>query len=465
MLETKVSAFLERHSFLLENKEMVVGVSGGPDSLALLHYLWSQRENRNLSIVVAHVDHMFRGEESFQDAMFVKNYCEQYSIPFEMARINVPEMMTRTGQSSEVAGREARYDFFAKIMDTYHYDYLALAHHGDDQIETILMRLTRGSTGKARAGIPFLRPFQSGSIFRPFLSLTKNEIEQYCKENNLVPRLDPSNEKGIYTRNRYRREILPFLKLENRNVHEHFLRFSEELQGDEVFLQELTLEIMNKVMTKRERQQITIDINTFLEMPLPLQRRGIQLILNYLYKERPSSLSAIHIDQIFSLIQHQHPSGKLDFPDGLKVIRSYLQCYFQFEEVNSEGYHFEMKMPGKIHLPNLSTLMMEYVNSPTYVSSSCSALFSADKIKLPLLVRTRKNGDRMSLKGMEGTRKIKDIFIDCKVSIQERDGWPIVTDREGSILWLPGLKKSALEGIEKNSVSNYIQLIYNRNDF
>jgi tRNA(Ile)-lysidine synthase len=463
MLETKVIAFLDRHSFLLENKAFVVGVSGGPDSLALLHFLWSQREKRNLSIVVAHIDHMFRGEESLQDAMFVKSYCEQLSIPFEMARIDVPEIMSRTGQSSEVAGREARYDFFARVMDFYKYTYLALAHHGDDQIETILMRLTRGSSGKARAGISFLRPFHEGTIVRPFLNVTKDDIEQYCKENRLNPRVDSSNEKDIYTRNRFRRKVLPFLKSENRKVHEHFQRFSEELQVDDTFLRELTMENMNKVMTKRESQQITIDIGSFLDMPLPLQRRGIQLILNYLYKERPSSLSAIHIEQIFSLIQHQHPSGKLDFPDGLKVIRSYLQCCFQFDEIHSEPYHFEIKMPGKVNLPNLGTLTMEYVNSPTFTSGSWVAWFSADKIKLPLLVRTRKSGDRMSLKGMEGTKKIKDIFIDSKVSIQERNEWPIVTDREGNILWLPGLKKSAIEGFD-DSESNYIQLLYNRND-
>jgi tRNA(Ile)-lysidine synthase len=463
MLETKVMTFLERHSFLLNHKAIVVGVSGGPDSLALLHFLRGQREKRNLSIVAAHVDHMFRGEESFQDALFVKSYCEQYSIPFEMEQINVPKIMAQTGQSPEVAARVARYNFFAKVMKAYNYRYLALGHHGDDQIETILMRLTRGSTGKARAGIPFLRPFQAGSIFRPFLITTKNEIEQYCEENDLVPRMDPSNEMGIYTRNRFRIEILPFLKSENPKVHEHFQRFSEELQSDEAFLQELTLETMNKVMTKRERQQIVINIRRFHDMPLPLQRRGIQLILNYLYVERPSSLSAIHTAQIFSLIHQQHPSGKLDFPDGLKVIRSYHQCYFQFENGNSEFYCIEMDKPGLVNLPNFRTLTMEYVNSTTYVVNSNIALFQADKIKLPLIVRTRKNGDRMSLKGMDGTKKIKDIFIDSKISIKERDEWPIVTDREGTIIWLPGLKKSALEGFQ-DSVSNYIQLTYSSDD-
>lgn len=461
MLEAKVEAFLARHSFALEHKQIVVGVSGGPDSLALLHYLWRQREKWDLSLVVAHVDHMLRGEESYEDALFVKSYCEQLSIPFEMARIDVPELMAQTGDSVEIAARKARYDFFMEIMESYKYSYLALAHHGDDQIETILMRLTRGSSGSSRAGIPFQRTLKTGILFRPFLNVTKEELLEYCEKNELTPRFDYSNDQDIYTRNRFRKEILPFLKSENRKVHEHFQRFSEDLENDETFLQELTVERMNKVMSKRNENQITIDIKSFLEMPMPLQRRGIQLILNYLYKQRPSSLSAIHIDQIFSLIHHQNPSGKLDFPNKLKVIRSYQQCHFQFESIDGLGsYFFEMNKPGTCFLPNFGNINMEYLSEPSTEMDSCVALFNADKIQLPLFIRTRKNGDRMSLKGMKGTRKLKDIFIDCKVPIEERNSWPVITDSNGTIIWLPCLKKSILEGWDCSG-SHYIQLTYN----
>jgi tRNA(Ile)-lysidine synthase len=123
MLEAKVAALLNRLSFEIENKKMVVGVSGGPDSLALLHYLWAQQEKKNLSIVVAHVDHMFRGQESLEDALFVKDYCEQKGIPFEMARINVPEIIKKTKKNSQVASRHARYEFFEKTMNKYGYTF------------------------------------------------------------------------------------------------------------------------------------------------------------------------------------------------------------------------------------------------------------------------------------------------------------------------------------------------------
>ncbi|MFJ7729831.1 tRNA lysidine(34) synthetase TilS [Neobacillus sp. NPDC097160] len=460
MLESKVESFLNRHTFNLENKKIIVGVSGGPDSLALLHYLLKEKEKRNLAIVAAHVDHMFRGEESFLDAMFVKSFCEQHGgVPFEMVRINVPEIMEATGKSSQIAAREVRYDFYLKVMEKYQFPYLALGHHGDDQMETMLMRLTRGSSGKARAGIPFTRPFHDGTIFRPFLCLTKDEIQRYCKEHNLTPRLDPSNEKGIYSRNRFRKQVLPFLKSENSHVHEHFQRFSEELQSDDAFLQELTVERLHAVVTKREEDKITIDIKRLLEMPLPLQRRGIQLILNYLYKEKPASLSAIHIDQVFSLIHHHEPSGKLDFPNGLKVIRSYFQLAFQFQEITTEPYAYEISEPGTIMLPTGRSIRIDYVEREIADPQHNTVFFNAESIKWPIIIRTRKKGDRMTLKGMQGSKKLKDIFIDQKVPVQDRDNWPVITDKEGLIIWLPDLKKSSLEGIDYTA-KQYIQLTY-----
>ncbi|MFP7300248.1 tRNA lysidine(34) synthetase TilS [Neobacillus niacini] len=462
MLEEKVAALLNRLSFQLEDKKLVVGVSGGPDSLALLHFLWMQREKKNLSIVAAHVDHMFRGQESFEDALFVKDYCEQKEIPFEMKRINVPEIIEKTKTNSQVASRQARYEFFEGIMEKYNYDYLALGHHGDDQVETILMRLTRGSRGAARAGIPFTRPFGNGYIIRPFLSLTKAELTEYCQKQNLEPRIDPSNKKNIYSRNRFRSEVLPFLKAENQNVHEHFQRFSEDIQNDEILLQELTVQRMNKVMKMGVGNKITIDINMFLEMPIPLQRRGIQLILNYLYNVIPMSLSALHIDDVLSLIRHQHPSGTLDFPAGLKVIRSYSQLSFQFEVKASTPYSFILRGPGEITLPNGANIRLDVIDEKENIEiKGYYALFPADKIELPIEIRTRKNGDRMSPKGMTGTKKLKDIFIDSKVPIQDRDSWPVITDKNGWILWLPGIKKSAIEGIN-HSTSQYLLLTYNK---
>ncbi|WP_394239406.1 tRNA lysidine(34) synthetase TilS [Niallia oryzisoli] len=459
MIEEKVDHFLKHHQFTLAGKRILVGVSGGPDSLALLHLLWEKQKQQDFYLVVAHVDHMFRGMESYNEAKFVQQFCETRQIPFLMKRINVPEYIEKTGKSSQVSSRECRYEFFAEVMNEHQLTYAALAHHGDDQIETILMRLTRGSSGSSRAGIPFMRPFKEGYIVRPFLCLSRKEIEQYCLEHELNPRRDPSNEKDVYLRNRFRNHVVPFLKRENEQVHEQFQRFSEELRQDEELLQEFTIKKMNTVWKVKQDNKITIDLDAFQAMPISLQRRGIQLILNYLYKKRPASLSAVHIDQIFSLIEGNNPSGSLDFPSSLKVRRSYRLCHFDFNTESKEGFYIKIGQPGVYSLPNGDTVSLEYTNRVE--SSKDAILLHANAVPLPIIIRTRLPGDRMSLKGMEGTRKIKSIFIDQKIPTDERDSWPVITDGQNKILWLPGLKKCK-ESMVDNEDMKYILITYKR---
>jgi tRNA(Ile)-lysidine synthase len=459
MLEQKVESFLTRHSISFQGKKVVVGVSGGPDSLTLLHYLWRRRDQWDITIVAVHVDHMFRGEQSLLEAMFVKEFCEKLQIDFEWTQINVESYMKETGTSSQVGARECRYQFFKKIMEKYKASYLVLGHHGDDQIETILMRMTRGSTGKARAGIAIQRPFAIGEIIRPLLAVNKGEIEDYCLAYDLNPRRDPSNQKPYYSRNRFRLEVVPFLKKENPVVHEHFQRMSEELYQDEAFLEELTIQNMNKVVKSRSDDEITLHIEEFLAMPLPLQRRAIQLILKYLYKVRPSSLSALHIDLIMKLFRSPHPSGTLDLPEGLQIIRSYQVCHFLFEHREEKPYQFFLENLGSVLLPNGGSISLEYVDDLEEHNGTDTFLLNPLTTIFPIVIRTRKNGDRIQPKGMSGTKKIKDIFIDLKIPQAERAGWPIVTDGNGSILWIPKLKKSNFEA-KHEALDRFLLLTY-----
>lgn len=468
MVERKVKAFLKKRRFNLNDKRILVGVSGGPDSLALLHFLWSHQEKWNLYIVAAHVDHMFRGEESKQEALFVRDFCEERNIPFEMKQIDVQSYIERTGLSSQVAAREKRYAFFEEMLEKHGLSDLALGHHGDDQIETILMRLTRGSTGKARTGIPFSRPFHNGLLIRPFLCLNRGEIEQYCLDYGLNPRRDPSNDKDDYSRNRFRKYVLPFLRQENPQVHEHFQRLSEELEQDETFLLTLAEEKVQDVILKNRDSLITVDIKAFESMPMPLQRRGIQLILNYLYKVRPASLSALHIEKIVSILQSPHPSSSLDFPNGLKVVRSYQECTFQFQvQTNHTPYSFELSEPGEVALPNGDIIRMEVIDSCGQQGQGPDqCLIRFEEEQLPIVVRSRKNGDRMTVVGMDGTKKLKDLFIDEKVPLVKRNSWPVVTNRFDEILWVPGLRKSkhSRTGASYNSQQRNILLRYISND-
>ncbi|MCH1626922.1 tRNA lysidine(34) synthetase TilS [Fredinandcohnia quinoae] len=442
----KVNLFIKKNNLIEAQSTIIVGVSGGPDSLALLHYLYHFQKGKWKNLIAVHVDHMFRGKQSEEDLLFVKDYCNQLGIQFEAAQIDVTTYQQEHHLSTQVAARECRYQFLEEIMYKYNADYLALGHHGDDQVETILMRLVRGSKGNGYAGMQVVRPFACGSIIRPFLLITKDDIESYCTRFDLYPRRDPSNDKDDYTRNRFRHHVLPFLKQENSSVHEHFQQFSEQVIEDNQLLDELTVAKMNTVMKRKEDKQIEIKIDLFLSMPKSLQRRGIQLILNYLYKDIPSSLSSNHIDNLLTLLKNDHPSGELHFPKDLKIIRSYNSCFFTYDEEKRNTYRFQIDESGNYKIMDgsiISTQMLDHF--PQMVKGNDFFIIDPDTVKLPLYVRTRKQGDKMTLKGMNGSKKVKDIFIDNKISIHKRDVWPIVEDSRGDILWLPGLKKSSFE--------------------
>ncbi|MEH7457113.1 tRNA lysidine(34) synthetase TilS [Bacillus sp. JJ1127] len=440
----KVDDFVKQHDVLEEHSTIVVGVSGGPDSLALLYYLLEKREEKKLKIVVAHVDHMFRGDESYEDLRFVENLCQEIGVICETIRINVSQYQQQYGMNAQVAARECRYAFLERIMKKYDAPYVALGHHGDDQVETILMRLVRGSTPKGYAGIAVKRPFHNGYLIRPLLAVTKEEIVNYCNSLGIIPRMDPSNEKEIYTRNRLRKYVLPYLKEENPHVHERFQKFSMLMQEDEAYLQELAFEKMNKVITKKSNKHIVLSIPAFESMSMPLQRRGIQLILNYLYEYKiPSSLSSIHIDKVIAFFKRTQPSGSLDFPEGLKIVRTYEECSFRFKQEIVFPFSQVLSVPGAVTLANGDKIIAEI--NEEIPSNMNETVFVAkyNDISYPLLIRSRENGDRMSIQGMSGTKKIKAIFIEAKVPKEKREEWPIVCDASGNIIWVPLLKRSA----------------------
>ncbi|WP_209125615.1 tRNA lysidine(34) synthetase TilS [Alkalihalobacillus sp. BA299] len=442
-MKQDVNQFIKEHRLLKLNSTIVVGVSGGPDSLALLHYLWDKSQKENYLIVAAHVDHQLRKGTSAEDYQFVKQFCEERGILFEGKRVDVKEVQSELGLSIQMAARKCRYDVFKQVMIQYRAHYLALAHHGDDQIETILMNQVRG-TIDGLSGIPVSRPFATGMIIRPFLGITKAEIEQYCKEEQLQPRIDESNFSGKYVRNRFREAVLPFIKKENPKAHMHFQRMSEALDADRIYLEELTRTHIENVLEKKTKEEVIISVEPFKGLPLPLQRRGIHLILKYLYGENYPFLSFIHIEHVYELIYSHHPSGQLDLPQGLIIERSYdrCRCTFNKDEKDIESFSTELQVPGCISTKLgiisaklTSNLSHEERNPYTFICD-------ADQICFPLIIRTKTDGDRIQLIGMEGSKKVSRIFIDHKIEQKKRKIWPLVTDGNNEVIWIPVLGHS-----------------------
>src|SRR5699024_846239 len=194
-MKQEVLQYIDKNQLLKKNSVVLVGTSGGPDSLALLHFFHSIRKEWKLNIICVSLEHGMRGEESEADFHFVKSTCENWDIPFAGATVNVPAYRRKKNISEEVAARELRYQFYEQQMDKFQADYLALGHHGDDQVETILMSLARTASSSSFAGIPVCRPFAGGAIIRPFLCVMKEQILTYCRQHSLDPRIDSTNEE------------------------------------------------------------------------------------------------------------------------------------------------------------------------------------------------------------------------------------------------------------------------------
>jgi tRNA(Ile)-lysidine synthase len=459
-----VERFIKRHSLILPNQKVLVGVSGGPDSMALLHFLWTHKEVYRIKIVVAHVDHMFRGKQSEEDAEFVEQYCKTNGITFEGTRINVNEYINSTGKSSQVAARECRYQFFRDMMDKHSADILVLGHHGDDQIETMLMRLVNGIVDIGSIGIPYKRPFEKGVLVRPFLGITKRDIEQYCKEHNISYRIDPSNQKDVYTRNRFRTNILPFLKKENISVHTRFQQFNEILNEDAEFLNNIAKKSLESIVTYENKGNCSFNKCEFMTIPKPLQRRGIHLILNYLYKDRTILVSTIHIEDCLHLIHSGEAFGEIHLPNNLRFVMSYNICKFTFDRLQlGTPYEIEFTPPGIINTP-LGAILGEIKN--IFLEDKVGKdlfICNLKNIELPLKVRSRRAGDRIQLKGKSGSKKIKDIFIDEKIPHLEREIWPIIEDAKGKIIWIPGIKHTKHSHMTSDT-SNWIYLSFQKNE-
>jgi tRNA(Ile)-lysidine synthase len=443
MIINQLKQFIHQNN-IKTGSVIIIGVSGGPDSMALAHAFNTIKVEYDFTLVIAHVDHMFRGQESLDDLEYVKKWCTLNNTQFEGGRLNVNKFIEETGQSSQQAARECRYQFFEEMMLKYNANYLALGHHGEDQIETILMRLVRGTSSIGYAGIREKRPFGTGEIIRPFLELRKMDLTRYCSNNDIIPRKDPSNEKDVYTRNRFRHHVLPFIFEENPSAHKRFQLFSRQRLEDEVYLMELTVNALNTVIKNKQKQAVTIDIPQFLKMPISLQRRGIQLILEYVYLHIPNSLTQGHVNSILALLLNDKSAWEQHLPEGLIVTRSYNECSFTFIYTNVKYYTLCINEPGIFDTPNGFSLKVEFINKCPEPKNDIFICSSRD-VSFPLIIRNRKNGDRMSIKGMNGSKKIKDIFIDEKMKQSLRDEWPIITDNQNNILWIPFVKKSAFE--------------------
>lgn len=428
---------------LCNNDTVVAAISYGPDSMVLLDILIDLRKQLGFDIICAHVNHNIR-EESKEEKILLEEYCSLNNVKFEFYEIPKSEDKPLT----ESQARNIRYNFFDEVIKKYNAKYLMTAHHGDDLVETILMRIVRGSSLKGYAGFSKETNKDNYMVVRPLLELTKDEIVSYANKNKIPYALDKTNNTEVYTRNRYRINVLPFLKKEDKDVHLKFLKYSETLNDYSRYIETKVDESFTKCFIDNK-----LNLSIFNKEDELIKKRIIAKILENTYQSNIDILDDKHINLFMSLANEIKPNMNLSFPLGYLLKKEYNYIELTINE-EAECYSYELK--DAVLLPNGREIRV--VDSIDHNSNYMTRLNSKD-LKLPLIVRTKEEGDKIILKGMEKSKKVKDIFIDEKIPVSIRKNQPILVDSDGNVLWIPGVKKSIFdrkENEEYDIILHYI---------
>jgi len=413
---------------------IVVGVSAGPDSMALLYILEDLKKKLNFKIIVSHINHNVR-KESNEEALFLEDYCNKHNLVYEFMKID-----KYSDDNFHNEARNIRYDFYKSLIKKYHADYLMTGHHGDDLIETILMRIVRGSSIKGYSGFSSYIDMGDYKIVRPLVFVTKSEIEDFDNKKRIVYRVDKSNFKDKYTRNRYRMNVLPFLKEEDKLVHEKFLKFSNTLAEYDEFIESIMENCIKLVYNEG-----VIDIVEFIKLPKLMQKRIIDYLYEKIYLDDLFLINDKHQQLFLDLVYSKKSNATYNLPNDYLLIKSYDKLYFK--KVVDDIKNFDIILNDYLKLSN--GMILEKVDVIDSNGNDILRLCSNDVV-LPLRVRNRKNGDRIkTFNG--GKKKVKDIFIEKKIPLDKRDSWPIVVDSTDKIVWIPKLKKSKFNRLKSES--------------
>lgn len=424
-MQPDVRRTIEQFAMLLQHDKVVVGVSGGPDSMALLHILLSLKVEYSLELYVAHVNHMFRGSEAQADADFVRETARQWDVPCFIINADVPARMITRGLSAQVAGRETRYQYFNHITAITGATKIAVGHTADDQAETVLMRFLRGAGPDGLAGIP---PVRSG-IVRPLIHTRRNQVEEYCCTQNIDFRRDASNLKPVYLRNRIRNQLLPLLEGEyNNSLRKNLVNLADILQGEEDYWSNMVnLEFDRCVQHLDDGPHILAA--PFKQSALAIQRRVIRKLLTDMHI---SDAGFLHIEKLRELLTQGVVGQATDLPGAYFAIKTYCSVVLKKKQSRTAiepTPQIALTLPGSTYVPELGIVVQTTFVAQTDVDTGQFGgfAFDWDRLNKPICVRTRRHGDMFYHNGIGHRKKLKEFFINQKVPQDQRDKVPIVT--------------------------------------
>lgn len=413
---------------------VLLAISGGVDSMALLHAMQQLPPPERPNMTVLHVHHHLR-EEANQDCQLVVDYCHAHGLDLE-----VKHWRDHPDSNIEAAARKFRYAFFKEQMAAKNSTILLTAHHADDQMETILMRLTRGSTLNGYAGIQRIRPLGNGSLIRPLLAFEKKSLYDYCQQYAVPFCEDATNQELTYTRNRFRHQIVPLIKGENTQAARHFAEFSSDLTDLAEVAMPLIEQTSTRIFTPKEGEW-ELDRADFLMQGEAMRRL---VISHFLTAHWQGAAQRQHVQQIIDLIVGHQPQATIDLPGGI-VRRRYDRIAFVLLEktkLNKLQFKKELSLNKWLQLPfnGKIGLFLPSVKAP---SNPPLGYLRQEEVSLPLVIRNWQPGDTIQMnKKQPFTKKVARIFIDKKIPLEARDQAWVVADQAGKLLLVPGYASS-----------------------
>jgi len=438
MLERLVQT-ITRYSMFQRGQRVGVAVSGGADSVCLLHALRELAPRWDLGLTVLHLDHQLRGEESRQDAVFVREMAAALDLPFELRETDVRALCSQTRDNLEQAARAARLAFFGGLMREGVLDRVAVGHTRSDQAETVLFRFLRGS---GTAGLAGIRPVTGDGIVRPMLELERPEIEQYLRERGIGWRSDSSNASHAFARNRIRQALLPQLTREwNPAMTETLAHTADWAQAEEVYWDEQLARLAQTHLIQ-EPPAVLLRIEALSELPLAVSRRLVRRALE-IAKGNLRGIGFEHLSAVFDLAASVEGHGRTQIP-GLDIFRSFEWMRIAppaTDNLENRNYRFAPGVPGAVRLPGQNSVLHLELFENTQITEGSKSVYNEsvewldwNRIRGSVEVRNWRPGDQYQRAGHACAEKIKFLFHEARIPLWERRHWPILTRGE-EILW------------------------------
>ncbi|WP_429950994.1 tRNA lysidine(34) synthetase TilS [Enterococcus sp. AZ101] len=447
----------KNNAYWQPNQKLLLAISGGVDSMVLLELMRKAAQKDCLKLIVAHVDHRLR-LESVEEALYLSEYCQQKGISYYS---KVWEEVDKS-KNTEARARNFRYTFFSEIMEQENISTLLTAHHSDDQAETILMKLVRGSALSNLVGIRARRPFGGGELIRPFLIFSKEQLEQFAKQSGIVYFEDRSNQSDTYLRNRMRHQVIPILKQENPNFLQHITDFSEQLTLADELIQSV-IEPKYERWVKKTAEGWSCQLSE-----LRREERSVQLFFLMFFFQRTIVsqgvlISQAQLQQLLKLLNQPAPQLMMDIEQGWQIVKEYNVVHLKKNQLNYKEGPFFLCENEQVFLSENEWLGLETteekIQQPETIKNwSEHSLLISGQTKLPLTIRHRKNGDRISMTP-DLTKRVNRIFIDQKVPNLLRDQAWIILSAQDQIIWVPLFANSYLS-IPKETDKILYRLLY-----